>query len=104
MCIVPVYAYVYTCLIAEKIHGRKFRVFALEQVFCGINCAICVLVVRICIVILTISQINFCEFHQIVKNAKYKPYGNFPLYCMYKYKELCTYVPQDRLLLDSPVS
>ena len=66
-----------------KICRREFHDFALEQAFCGINFAICVLVFHVCIVILTISQINFREFSQIAKHSKYKPRENFPLYGMY---------------------
>ena len=66
--------------IAEKFSGRKFRDFALEQAFRSINFAICVLVFRVCIMMITISQINLCKFGQIAKNAKYKPRENFLLY------------------------
>ena len=57
--------------IAGKFHGRLFRDFVLIQTFCGIKFAICMLIVRVCALILTILQINFCELDQIVKNAKF---------------------------------
>ena len=39
--------------------------------FRGINFAICVLIVRVCALILTISRINFHELDRITKNAKF---------------------------------
>ena len=59
---------------------EKFHNFVLEQAFHSFNFASCVLVFRVCIVILTITRINFREFGQIVK---YKPRKNFPLYSKY---------------------
>ena len=70
---------VYYCIV-EKIHGIKFRDFALEQTFRGINFAICMLVLCICIVILKLNRgINFHKSSQVVKNMKYKPHKNFLL-------------------------
>ena len=63
-----------------KFRRRIFRNFTLKQTFHGIKFPICVLIVHVCALILTISQINFCKMDQIMKNMKFQPRKNFPLY------------------------
>ena len=57
--------------IVEKCCGRIFRDFALKQTFSGINFTICVLIVRVCALILMILRINFRKLDQIAKNAQF---------------------------------
>ena len=57
--------------IAGKFRRRKFHDFALKQTFRGIDFTICVLIVHVCALILTISQIDFRELDQITKNMKF---------------------------------
>ena len=59
--------------IAGKFRRRIFCDFVLKQTFRGIEFAICVLIVCICVLILMISQINFCKLDQIAKIAKFQP-------------------------------
>ena len=54
--------------------------FVLKQTFCSINFTVCVLIVCVCALILTISQITFRELDQIAKNITFSPRENLPLY------------------------
>ena len=69
--------------IVGKFGRRIFHDFALKQTFCGINFAICMLIVCLYALILTISQIDIRELDQIAKNTKFLPCDNFPLYGTY---------------------
>ena len=68
---VNIYVYVRMYISYGRKICRIFHDFALKQAFC------------VWALILTISQINFCELDQIGKKREIQPHKNLPLYGTY---------------------